>query len=81
MKVTIKNAKAHIGVHFGVDGSVLAGTIQASTPKVVTNYETRGTRRTEGRRAPKRPKRVLGPVGGGQPDAVRGHHQPERQAV
>ena len=39
MKVTINNVKAHIGVHFGLDGSVLAGTIQASTPKVVTSYE------------------------------------------
>ena len=39
MKVTIGNVKAHVAVHFGLDGSVLAGTIQASAPKVVTSYE------------------------------------------
>ncbi len=39
MKVEITGVRAHIAVHFGLAGSVLAGTIQASAPKVETNYE------------------------------------------
>ncbi len=39
MKVDISSVKAHVAVHFGLDGSVLAGTIQASAPKVETSYE------------------------------------------
>lgn len=39
MKVEITAVRAHIAVHFGLEGSVLAGTIQASAPKVETNYE------------------------------------------
>ena len=30
MKVDISSVKAHVAVHFGLEGSVLAGTIQAS---------------------------------------------------
>ncbi len=39
MKVDISSVKAHVAVHFGLEGSVLAGTIQASAPKVETSYE------------------------------------------
>ena len=39
MKVDITSVKAHVAVHFGLQGSVLAGTIQASAPKVETSYE------------------------------------------
>ena len=39
MKVEISSVKAHVAVHFGLQGSVLAGTIQASAPKVETSYE------------------------------------------
>ena len=39
MKVEITSVKAHVAVHFGIQGSVLAGTIQASAPLVETNYE------------------------------------------
>lgn len=39
MRVDISNVKAHVAVHFGIQGSVLAGTIEASAPKVETNYE------------------------------------------
>ena len=39
MKVEISSVKAHVAVHFGIQGSVLAGTIQASAPMVETNYE------------------------------------------
>ena len=39
MKVDISSVKAHVTVHFGLEGSVLAGTIQASAPKVETSYE------------------------------------------
>ena len=39
MKVEISSVKAHVAVHFGLEGSVLAGTIQASAPKVETSYE------------------------------------------
>ena len=39
MNVDITSVKAHIAVHFGLEGSVLAGTIQASAPKVETSYE------------------------------------------
>ena len=39
MKVTINSVSARVEAHFGLDGSVLAGTIQASAPKVVTSYE------------------------------------------
>lgn len=39
MNVAITSVKAHIAVHFGLQGSVLAGTIQASAPKVETRYE------------------------------------------
>ena len=39
MNVEISSVKAHIAVHFGLQGSVLAGTIQASAPKVETRYE------------------------------------------
>ena len=39
MNVDITGVRAHIAVHFGLEGSVLAGTIQASAPKVETNYQ------------------------------------------
>ncbi len=39
MKVEISSVKAHVAVHFGLQGSVLAGTIQASAPMVETSYE------------------------------------------
>ena len=39
MKVEIGSVKAHVAVHFGLQGSVLAGTIQASAPRVETSYE------------------------------------------
>ena len=39
MKVDISSVKAHVKVYFGLEGSVLAGTIQASAPKVETSYE------------------------------------------
>ena len=39
MKVEISSVKAHVAVHFGLQGSVLAGTIEASAPKVETTYE------------------------------------------
>ena len=39
MGVEISSVKAHVAVHFGLQGSVLAGTIQASAPKVETRYE------------------------------------------
>ena len=39
MKVEISSVRAHVPVHFGLEGSVLAGTIQASAPRVETNYE------------------------------------------
>ena len=43
MKVDISSVKAHVAVHFGLEGSVLAGTIQASAPKVETSYEIEST--------------------------------------
>lgn len=39
MGVELSSVKAHVAVHFGLEGSVLAGTIQASAPKVETSYE------------------------------------------
>ena len=39
MKVEISSVKAHVAVHFGLQGSVLAGTIEASAPKVETSYD------------------------------------------
>ena len=39
MKVEISSVKAHVAVHFGLQGSVLVGTIEASAPKVETSYE------------------------------------------
>ena len=39
MKVEISSVKAHVAVHFGLEGSVLAETIQASAPLVETTYE------------------------------------------
>ena len=39
MKVEISSVKAHVAVHFGLQGSVLAGTIDASAPKVETSYD------------------------------------------
>ena len=39
MKVEISSVKAHVAVHFGLEGSVLAGTIEASAPMVETNFE------------------------------------------
>ena len=39
MKVEISSVKAHVAVHFGLQGSVLAGTIQASAPQVETSYD------------------------------------------
>ena len=38
MKVTISKMRAHVAVHLGLSGSVLAGTIKAEVPKVVTSY-------------------------------------------
>lgn len=39
MKVEISKVKAHVAVRFELNGSVLAGTIQARVPKVETRYE------------------------------------------
>jgi hypothetical protein len=39
MKVNISKVKAHVAVHLDISGSVLAGTIKAGAPKVVTSYE------------------------------------------
>ncbi len=39
MKVQIGKVKGNVAVDFGLTGSVLAGTIKASTPKVVTSFE------------------------------------------
>ncbi len=39
MKVNITKVRAHIAVHLDISGSVLAETIKAGCPKVVTSYE------------------------------------------
>ena len=39
MKVKFGKIRARVAIQFDLDGSVLAGTIKASTPKVVTSYE------------------------------------------
>ena len=39
MKVKFGKIKGHVAIQFDLDGSVLAGTIKASTPKVVTSFE------------------------------------------
>ena len=39
MKVNITKVRAHVAVHFDISGSVLAETINAGCPKVVTSYE------------------------------------------
>jgi hypothetical protein len=39
MKVKISRVKAHVAVHLNISGSVLAGTIKAGAPKVVTDYQ------------------------------------------
>ena len=39
MKVNITKVRAEAAVHFDISGSVLAGTIKAGAPKVVTRYE------------------------------------------
>ena len=39
MQVEMGKVSAKISVHFGLEGSALAGTIQASAPKVETSYE------------------------------------------
>lgn len=39
MKVNITKVRAHIAIHFDLRGSVLAETIQAGCPKVVTSYD------------------------------------------
>ena len=43
MKVEISSVKAHVAVHFGLDGLVLADIIQASAPKVKTSYEIKSS--------------------------------------
>jgi hypothetical protein len=40
MKVNITKVRAHIAIHFDLRGSVLAQTIQAGCPKVVTSYHS-----------------------------------------
>ena len=39
MKVNVTKVRAEAAVHFDISGSVLAGTIKAGAPKVVTRYE------------------------------------------
>ena len=39
MKVKFGKIKAHIAIRFDLDGSVLGGTIKASTPMVVTSFD------------------------------------------
>lgn len=39
MKVQIGKVRGNVAVDFGLTGSVLAGTIKASTPKVTTSFE------------------------------------------
>jgi len=39
MKVKITRVRAEASVHFALTGSVLAGTIEATAPKVETRYE------------------------------------------
>jgi hypothetical protein len=39
MKVNITKVRAHIAIHLDLRGSVLAQTIQAGCPKVVTSYD------------------------------------------
>ena len=39
MKVKFGKIRAHVAIQFDLHGSVLAGTIKASTPKVVTSFE------------------------------------------
>ncbi len=43
MKVQIGKVRGNVAVDFGLTGSVLAGTIKASTPKVVTSFEIEST--------------------------------------
>ena len=43
MKVQIGKVKGHVAIQFDLDGSVLAGTIKASTPKVVTSFDIEST--------------------------------------
>ena len=72
MGVEISGVKAHVAVHFGLQGSVLAGTIQASAPKVETRYEIEsplggnaGGAGAGGGGAAECPQWVLGAGGGG----------------
>jgi hypothetical protein len=39
MKVNLGKVRAQVAVHLGLSGSVLAGTIKAEVPKVVTSYQ------------------------------------------
>lgn len=39
LKVKISKIRAHVTIHIGRRGSVLAGTVQAFIPKVETVYE------------------------------------------
>ena len=39
MKVKLTKVRAEASVHLDISGSVLAGTIRASAPKVETKYE------------------------------------------
>ena len=39
MKVNITKVRAHVAVHLELSGSVLAQTVQAACPKVVTTYD------------------------------------------
>jgi len=39
LKVNITKIKAHVDLHIGRRGSVLAGTVEAFIPKVATTYQ------------------------------------------
>ena len=39
MKVNVENVRAHITLHVGVEGSVLAQTVQARADKIEINYD------------------------------------------
>ena len=43
MNVQIGKVRGNVSVDFGLTGSVLAGTIKASTPKVTTSFEIEST--------------------------------------
>ena len=82
MKVEISSVKAHVAVHFGLEGSVLAGTIEASAPMVETNFEIESPDgpRAGGGSVAKRPQRLLGPRRRSQPHTLRGQVNAQRRA-